>query len=305
MELANLYRGDPALFSSRIQAAVEVVRGMDNVDPEKVAIVGFCFGGTGVLQYAMQGVNDVTAIVSIHGGLRQVLNQPADFEVTPPVLILSGGEDDASSDIMTLEKTLDFVNATWEITRYSDINHGWTVFGGNAYDEYADKRTWDSMVHWLNEVFGFISYESMEPDAAMVEAVNYTDVDGHDLRGYLAIPDETKWHLPAPAVVLIPDWDGVNTYEQKRATMLAEAGYIAFAADIFGADLQTNLDLDTRIAQTIMYRSNQTLFVQRMARAVELMKEHPSVDNDNIAMFGYCFGGKFDSLLFTLCLIGF
>ena len=68
---------------------MDLVRGFANVDPNKVAIVGFCFGGTGVLQYAMQGINDVTAIIFIYGGLTQVLNQPPSFEVTPPILILS------------------------------------------------------------------------------------------------------------------------------------------------------------------------------------------------------------------------
>ena len=289
--LANFYRQDPALFAGRIQAAIDLVREMDNVDPEKVAIVGYCFGGTGVLQYGMQGVNNVSAIVSIHGGLPYVLDQPALFEVAPPILILSGGEDDASSDIMAIEKTLDFVNATWEINRYSDIQHAWTVWADERYDEFADMRTWDSMVHWLNEVFGFTVYESGEPEEFEVEAVNYTDIDGMELTGYLAVPNTTEWVFPAPAVVLIPDWDGVNTYEKKRATMLAELGYIAFAADIFGSDLQENLPIDVRINQTNLYRGDQDLFVQRMARAVELLKEHPLVDNDNIAMFGYCFGG--------------
>lgn len=288
--LANTYRGDPALFAGRIQAAIDLVRDMPNVDPEKVAVVGYCFGGTGVLQYAMLGVNDVAAIVSVHGGLRQVLSQPADFEVTTPILILSGGEDDVSSDIMTLEKTLDSVNATWEITRYSDIVHAWTVFGADAYDEFADMRTWDSMVDWLHEIFGMTSYESIEPEMAMVEAVDYTDVDDMNLTGYLALPDET-WELPAPAVILIPDWDGVNEYEQKRATLLAEAGYVAFAADIYGSNLQTNLTIDTRRQQAGLYRGDKDLFVQRMARAVDLLKDHEAVDNDNIAMFGYCFGG--------------
>ena len=294
IQLVSFYRGDPALFAGRIQAAIDLVRDLDNVDPDKVAVVGYCFGGTGVLQYAMQGVNDVSAIVSVHGGLRQVLDQPADYEVTPPILVLSGGEDDASSDIMKLEMTLDMVNATWEITRYSDIVHSWTDFHNDAYDAFADMRTWDSMVHWLSEVFGFSAYMSMEPEAAMVEAVNYTDIDGQELTGYLAVPNATMWNETMfPAVVLIPDWDGVNEYEKKRATMLAELGYVGFAADIYGSDLQEDLPFDTRIEQSSLYRGNETLFVQRMARAVELLKEHPSVDIDNIFMFGYCFGGTF------------
>lgn len=205
VRLSTKYKNDPALYAGRIQAAVDFVRGMDKVDPNKVALIGYCFGGSGVLQYAMQGLNNVTAIVSIHGGLTELLSQPADYEVTTPILILSGGEDDASSDIMMLEETLDYVNATWEITRFSDVVHAWTVWGaGNAYNEFADGRTWDSMVHWVREVFDFVDYESLEPDEASTQAVNYTDVDGAELTGYLAIPDETKWSLPAPAVVLIP-----------------------------------------------------------------------------------------------------
>jgi dienelactone hydrolase len=51
-------------------------------------------------------------------------------------------------------------------------------------------------------------------------------------------------------------------YEKERATLLAEAGYVAFAADIYGAELQENLDFPTMIAQSTLYRTtNNTLFI--------------------------------------------
>lgn len=129
-ELATFYRSNPDVFGSRIQAAIEYVKGLEQVDANNVALFGYCFGGTGVLQYAMYGNDDVSAIVSFHGGLSFLPETPLPFG--PKVLVLSGGEDDATTDIMDLEITLDSVNATWEITRYSGIEHAFTVFTDGA-----------------------------------------------------------------------------------------------------------------------------------------------------------------------------
>jgi len=57
--LAGQYRNDPSLFTGRIKAAVDYVKSMNEVDGSRVAIVGYCFGGTGVLMYALMGMNDV------------------------------------------------------------------------------------------------------------------------------------------------------------------------------------------------------------------------------------------------------
>jgi dienelactone hydrolase len=138
-QLATLYRTDAALFTGRIQAAVDIVKTMPGVDPDRIALAGYCFGGTGVIQYVLLGLNDVAAIVSIHGGL--AFNPPVDPPVGPKLLVLSGGQDDASSDIMDLENAFDSANATWEITRYSGIVHAWTVFGADRYNEFADMRS--------------------------------------------------------------------------------------------------------------------------------------------------------------------
>jgi dienelactone hydrolase len=80
-------------------------------------------------------------------------------------------------------------------------------------------------------------------------------------------------------------------YEMERATLLAELGYVGFAADIYGADLQANLTIDERVQLAGLYRGNVTLFVQRISRAIELVKTFDFVDTSNIAVIGYCFGG--------------
>jgi dienelactone hydrolase len=69
-------------------------------------------------------------------------------------------------------------------------------------------------------------------------------------------------------------------------------GFVGFAADIYGSDLQTVTNLTERGELATLYRSNATLFSERIQTAVDLIKEHPLVNPDQIAVFGYCFGKK-------------
>jgi dienelactone hydrolase len=113
------------------------------------SLVRFCFGGTGVLLYALENLpNGVTTIVSMHGGLTSIVNDDGssydNFTTKANILVLSGGEDDTSTDIISLEQALNsaiasHVNQTssnttsvthgsWEITRFDGIEHAWTVW---------------------------------------------------------------------------------------------------------------------------------------------------------------------------------
>jgi dienelactone hydrolase len=200
-ELLDLYRSNATLYTDRIQAAIDAVAGFDEVDAENIAIIGYCFGGTGVLTYALSGLSSVKSVVSFHGGLMTI--PPAGPSIVPSVLVLSGGEDDMSTEIVDLEDKLNLANATWEITRYSGIQHGFTVFGSDGYNEWADKRSWESMGIFLNNTIGQVPFSSNQPDAATVEDVPYTDVDGTQLQGYLAMPG-SGWKPPYTTVVILP-----------------------------------------------------------------------------------------------------
>lgn len=121
VEQATKYRSDPALFNARINDAIETVKSSPFVDASRVAIIGYCLGGTGVIGYSFANTadadqNGIVGAVSFHGGLQ-------DFDVTgemaSPVLVLSGGNDDAGTDVEVLENTLKAANATYQITRYS------------------------------------------------------------------------------------------------------------------------------------------------------------------------------------------
>jgi dienelactone hydrolase len=160
--------------------------------------------------------NGVAAVVSFHGGLgphifdyrnkTAIVDEEKD-DVKPKILVLSGGEDDMTSDIQMLEKTLDASGNEWEITRYSGIRHAWTVFDDTRgrYNQWADITSWNSMTEFLMEVFGEISFEYEPLPIDDIESVDYTDLtDGKRLKGYLAIPDSTKFQGPHPAVVIVP-----------------------------------------------------------------------------------------------------
>ena len=86
--------------------------------------------------------------------------------------------------------------------------------------------------------------------------------------------------------------DGVNFYEQQRATLMAqELGYVGFAADIYGMDKHEVLDLEERSALAGLYRGNATLFASRIQSAIDQVKSLDEVDSENVAAIGYCFGG--------------
>jgi dienelactone hydrolase len=68
-------------------------------------------------------------------------------------------------------------------------------------------------------------------------------------------------------------------------------GYSAFAADIYGVRLQSNLTDEMKIQYASMYRDNMTLFVQRIERAIAEVKTVENVDTDNVFVIGYCLGG--------------
>jgi len=241
------------------------------------------------LTYSFVGSSDIVGAVSFHGGL---IEFPVEDPILHPVLVLSGGDDDTGTEVEDLEGRLDSANATWQITRYSGIEHAFTVWDDPRYNELADDRSWHEMSTFLAEAFGEITYGTNAPDTTTVDPVDYDD-DGFALTGYLAIPDGAEMGNTA-AVVIVPDWDGVSGpdgYEAGRATLLAEEGYVAFAADIYGSDLQQIESFDERAEQATLYRTNYTLFVSRIQAAVDLVAQHELVDREKIVMIGYCFGG--------------
>jgi len=206
------------------------------------------------------------------------------------LLVLDGGSDHPAEAVMDLEKSLDQGLATWEITRYAGIQHAFTVWKDERYDAWADLRSWEAAGDFVMEAIGMDPFNSAEPDEITTNPVEYMD-GMTKLTGHLALP-ATGWKRPLPAVIVLPDWDGANEYEQERATALAQLGYVAMVADMFGSDKQYVAEVSDRIAEIEKFNDDPTLFVTRVQAAIGQIKLlGDEVDMDEIVIIGYCFGG--------------
>ena len=119
------------------------------------------------------------------------------------------------------------------------------------------------------------------------EEITYSG-NGIEMKGYIAW-DSNKGG-PRPGVLVVHEWWGCNDYAQRRARMLAEAGYTGMAVDLYGdGRTATNPDeagelMNARIDDMEGTRA-------RFMAALDTLKAHPSVDGDRTGAIGYCFGG--------------
>jgi dienelactone hydrolase len=159
--LAGKFRtGDRAVFRSRLRAALEALRASPSVDAKRCAAIGYCFGGTGVLELARSGA-DVLGVVSFHGGLDSA--NPADGKnIKAKVLVLHGADDPFTpkADIAAMEKELKDAAVDYQLVFYSGAVHAFTQqMAGNdpsrgaAYNERADRRSWIAMKDFFAEIF--------------------------------------------------------------------------------------------------------------------------------------------------------
>ena len=113
--------------------------------------------------------------------------------------------------------------------------------------------------------------------------------DGQKLEGYLVWDDAKSG--PRPGVLVVHEWWGLNDYTKNRARQLAEMGYIAFAADMFGKGKVTR---DAKQAQAWYTEatSKPGLLASRSKAALEVLKKQPGVDPKRLAAIGFCFGGS-------------
>lgn len=117
--------------------------------------------------------------------------------------------------------------------------------------------------------------------------INYT-VDGQTFTGYLAYDDRIEGDRPG--VLVVHEWWGHGDYVRKRADMLAELGYAAFALDMYGSGKYAeHPSKANEFMQSVM--SNKDEAERRFRKALSILREQPMVEKDDIAAIGYCFGG--------------
>jgi dienelactone hydrolase len=106
--------------------------------------------------------------------------------------------------------------------------------------------------------------------------------------GYLAYDDSIS--TKRPGILVVHEWWGHNEYARQRARMLAELGYIALAVDMYGSGKKAEHPEDAgKFAAEV--RQNLPAAKKRFLAAMQILKDHPLVDQTHIAAIGYCFGG--------------
>jgi dienelactone hydrolase len=157
--LAGKYKGDRPLLRARVRAGLDELRKVALVDAPRVAAIGYCFGGTTVLELARSGA-DVAGVVSFHGGLDTPT--PADAKrVKAKVLVLHGADDPyvPPAQVAAFEEEMRGGGVDWQLVKYSGAVHSFTIpdagsdsSKGAAYHAAADRRSWEAMKAFFDEV---------------------------------------------------------------------------------------------------------------------------------------------------------
>jgi dienelactone hydrolase len=152
---------DPAVLRDPMIAGLNALRVRSDVDPSRIAVVGYCLGGAAALELAYSGA-EVTAFVGLHSTLAE---RPAESyrRIKGKVLILHGSRDPliSAAQRATFEKNMDEARVDWRFFIYGGAPHAFSMKTVNAhnmpgveYEERTDKRSWRAMLDFLSETIG-------------------------------------------------------------------------------------------------------------------------------------------------------
>ena len=162
-EFAGAIKKDLPLAEKRFKAALEVLKKQQSTDPDKIAAIGYCFGGGIVLEMMRRGVK-LAGVVSFHGSLT------TDQSIVPnsiktKVLICHGEEDPftTTDQISAFKKEMQTAKIDYEFKTYTGAKHAFTnpdatALGQKfniplAYNAQADKASWQDMQVFLKGIF--------------------------------------------------------------------------------------------------------------------------------------------------------
>jgi len=159
--MSGKFKNDRKLFRKRLNLGLNQLNKVAQVDPNRIAAIGYCFGGTGVLELARSGA-DVAGVVSFHGGLDAPTPEDAK-NIKAKVLICHGADDPFVSQegIDAMKESFNEASVDWQMIYYSHAVHSFTqpMAGddpskGAAYNEKADMRSWEHMKVFFDEALG-------------------------------------------------------------------------------------------------------------------------------------------------------
>ncbi|MDE0931900.1 MAG: dienelactone hydrolase family protein [Halioglobus sp.] len=148
-----------AMLLERLEAGVNAAKAIPGADLSRIGAMGYCFGGTAVLDLARAGSGNIKGVVSFHGGLQgNALNGPKTLSAK--ILVLHGEDDPLvpSEEVAAFKGEMTDKQADWQLHAYGQTVHAFTrpeandpAFGA-VYNRSADARSWQAMLNFFEEV---------------------------------------------------------------------------------------------------------------------------------------------------------
>ena len=158
--LAGSYKSDRALLRARALAGLDALKRVETCDPSKIAVMGYCFGGTTALEIARSGA-EVVGTISFHGDLSSPTPDDAK-KIRGKVLALHGADDPfvPAAQVAAFEEEMRKAGVDWQLVAFGGAVHSFTLKAagsdnskGSAYNEKADLRSWEMYKGFLVELF--------------------------------------------------------------------------------------------------------------------------------------------------------
>lgn len=159
LETIKPFRQDRAMFRRRLRAGLDAARRQPGCEPDRVAAIGYCFGGSGALEMARAGM-PLRGVVSLHGELTSDMPVRSG-DVVAKILALHGDADPIvkAADVSAFQGEMRDAGADWEFVSYSGAKHSFTGEGigtdadpNAAFHPQAEARSWMRQAAFLQEV---------------------------------------------------------------------------------------------------------------------------------------------------------
>jgi dienelactone hydrolase len=160
-QMASAVRMNLENWRGRALAGLEVLKAQPQCDKSRIAAIGYCFGGSTVLQLALAGA-DLKAVASFHGALPRPTDAEAK-QVKAAILVCHGADDSFIPEevIKTFRGTLDKAGTKYDFVAYPGVRHSFTVpdadshgIAGLKYDKKADEDSWRRLKELLAAKLG-------------------------------------------------------------------------------------------------------------------------------------------------------
>jgi dienelactone hydrolase len=162
LEIIKELRNNPVRIRARANGGLQVLRVRPEIDPSRIAAIGYCFGGTMALELA-RGGSDILGVVGFHSGLATVAPQDAR-SIKGKVLVCIGADDPSipADQRIAFEKEMRDGGVDWQMNIYGGVVHSFTNPTADElgrpdfarYDAKAAARSWAEMRSFFEEIFG-------------------------------------------------------------------------------------------------------------------------------------------------------